>query len=380
MTSKRKYSDIKSILHANTNDNDNDDKRTKALAVSHEQNEIKHFKDQIENLNSILQMKNSLIETLQTKVNQLEAKLVRYEGGNDAELKRHELLALPFDALAKILHEFLTMEDIANLDSAFCVHAAGRRKIFLNILSCGTFHGHGSGDRAYGKSYLKWLSLRKVAVKMLNLKYCSDYFLGVIAKLCSNVLESLVVRNSKFTNEGVKRILPCLPLLKKLTINNSAKFTSTGLFQIVQRCPLVENVNFTGQCFSSTALESFAAGCPKLKLYDIRGCERLSPAVAERITKSCPLLNKDQFLFDEMREEEVDMDEIIHAIMLGVQHAHGLHGMFAGNGMPDEIIIGIGPHNINLQGQHNIHIINGIQDMPDGLAEFLHHIAHHHDE
>lgn len=378
MTSKRKFHDFSN--EATLAGNSTEGIHASKAAALNEEHEIKLFKDQIENLNSILQMKDSLIESLQVQVNQLETRLVRYEGLHDVELMKYELLALPFDALAKILREFLKMEDIANLDSALCVHAAGRRKIFLNVLSSGTFHGHGSDDRACGKSYLKWLASRKVAVKMLNLKYCSDYFLGVIAKFCGNVLESLVLRNTKFTNEGVRRILPCLPSLKKLTINNSKRFTSSGLFHIIKKCPLLEIANFTGQCFNSTVLESFAAGCPMLKLYDIRGCDRLTAAMAEKISKSCPLLIKDQFYFDELLEVEVNMDEIIHAIMLGVQHANGVNGLFAGNGMPDEIFIGIGQHNMNIQGQHNIHIINGGPGMPADLADLLHHIANQYDE
>ncbi len=377
MTSKRKFRDFSSetTLAVSCNESIPASKAT----VLNVDNDIKLYKDQIENLNSILQMKNSLIESLQLQVNQLETRLVRYEGVHDVELMKHELLALPFDALAKILREFLAMEDIANLDSAFCVHAAGRRKLFLNVLSSGTFFGHSIDDRACGKSYLKWLALRKVAVKRLNLKYCSDYFLGVIAKFCGK-LESLVLRNTKFTNEGVKRILPCLPSLKKLMINNSKRFTSSGLHHIIKKCPLLEIANFTGQCFNSTVLESFAAGCPMLKLYDVRGCDRLTPAIADKITTSCPLLSKDQFYFDELREEEVNMDEIIHAIMLGVQHANGINGLFAGNGMPDEIFIGIGQHNMNIQGQHNIHIINGGPGMPADLVDFLHNIAQQHEE
>jgi len=359
MNSKRKFSDF---LNETSIRGDGSVLAAKAVAF-HEQNEVKQCKDQIENLNSILQMKNSLIEVLQAQVNQLEAKLVRYEGSDDAALDRSEFLALPFDAVAKILTEFLTMEDIAKLDSAFCVHSAGRRKLFLNILSTGTFHGHSSDDRACGKSYLKWLALRKVTVRMLNLKYCNDHFLGVIAKFCGNVLESLVLRNSKFTNEGIKRILPCLPSLKKLMISSSRRFTSVGLNYITKKCPLLEIVHFTDQYFSSLSLEMFAAGCPLLQRYDIRGCERILPIIAEKIRKLCPLLSQEQFYFDMMHDEEGHVEDIIHAIMLGVQHAHAM------NPMPDDIFIGI--HGGGF-GQHNIQIVNGGPDMPAGWAEFLH--------
>jgi hypothetical protein len=127
--------------------------------------------------------------------------------------------------------------------------------------------------------FFKWLNLRKVNVKHVNLvswKNVSDEAMRELGEICSR-LESLIIFDSTITDQGIGLLADGCSILQTLMLHSCGNVTDKGLSKLSQGCGMLRKLDLT-HCRNITniGLKSLANNCSALQDLDLIFCRNIT--------------------------------------------------------------------------------------------------------
>jgi hypothetical protein len=223
------------------------------------------------------------------------------------------LLAVPNNILRSEILPFLSVKDIAVLDSAVVnkQHRKSLHEVFAETELCG-----GLSVRLDAAAVF-WLKIRKISLTSLtfkenitdkevmqlsgllgNVRYISfgqcfritDQSLALVQSQCKN-LETLVIASCRNIQETalLGLVAQCGARLLALDVSSCSRLSDQCVATVAACCPGLEELHL-GLCrgLTDAALQSVGAHCSRLRYLDLTDCVKLTSAGVEAVATGCP--------------------------------------------------------------------------------------------
>ena len=217
--------------------------------------------------------------------------------------KKILLFKLPAELLIPLLSEWLSIEDVAKLDTAMANRS--HRGAFLQLLENVRTEIHCDLDAS---PRLHWLSLRRIHVESMeltlknnylkkNCKRLKSYNIELLERIPLSKLRKLVLYSRKFRllpDVVMSHIGSVCSVLEHLQLNVESEFNAVGFLSILRRCQMLKSIDL-GECilkrFTATDIEGMHQYGHLFTTFNITS---ITPQFLDLIVR-CPNLKKVTF-------------------------------------------------------------------------------------
>ena len=198
--------------------------------------------------------------------------------------------SIPIHVISDNLIPYLSLLDIASLDSAF-VNKNLRPDFLAAIKSVNIYR---CSDYSMNNSIGLWIIRRQVKLNCMSIG----------CQTSMNMYEKLVAHNKdlvfidlsmcELTNDMIDLISRYCQKLKHISIsNNSSSFQISDdcVTTLAQSCPLLRSIDMSyHDDLSDASVIAIARSCSLLEQLDVSGCRHLSDASIKEVFRNCPRL------------------------------------------------------------------------------------------
>jgi len=242
------------------------------------------------------------------------------------------LINLPVPIVAIICSDWLRIQDVSRLDTAFCQHET--RATVLDIISSVTLKSSCTYNDSF-ELFMQWIVRRHMSIdsltiprrafpwkgetmahflnrighqlKTMNISYLHQMN---ISYYCKNLRE-LYLRDSSTSSGSVRGVLMNCPHLVVLDLNSSERFHSPCLDGL--RLPNLQVLRL--QSCDEFICETLTTATPNLQKLRINGTHHLNPAGIQQLCEGCPHLHEVR-LPRSYSYQDVDLEaDCVHALV-----------------------------------------------------------------
>jgi len=224
------------------------------------------------------------------------------------------ILRLPDDVFKHHMLQYLTVDDIVELDNS-CMNHKYRSQILEKIVGVIL---SGDKDKSMKISLFKWLGMRRIYLINVDigcrkfvsnlsivqddyveqLKYTknitlkrsiSDDMAVFLISHCPNLQSIYCIELSN--NSNISVIAEHCPKLQLLSFERCKNINDTELIAISKHCPSLTTLNTVGcSKLTDSSIISISTHCKELQRVDVFGCTKITDASIISISQHCPRL------------------------------------------------------------------------------------------
>jgi hypothetical protein len=193
------------------------------------------------------------------------------DDNKESKMEPLGLLSFAISIISIILNEFLTINDVGKLDTAYCNKK--KRDQLLSLLSnaeCIAYdHLHLNESFRSIDNMLIWIRRRGIQVLALTVDNKTDS------------------DNPNLTDNG---LLGLSSQLKSLTIQTCNNITDTSMIEIGRNCTLLKSLSVSGcNNTADTSMIEIGRNCTALQSLNVSGCNSITDTSMIKIGRNCTI-------------------------------------------------------------------------------------------